>query len=338
MAVGLAQLEHLGPYRRRILITDLAEYGAAATGLTIPQTVELVGDVRRGQYLHAWLRHRGPTPPEAPRPGRRPRAVHEPTAPVEIRANRPTHLIFGDAHAAPDQDLRRFRDMGEIVRAEYDRAQREGRTLRVVQIGDWTSYDALCSHETLARRGEARVREEIEAGEAALAAFHAGLRAPAGLPGLELHITLGNHDVRLERLADSMPWLEGLFVTGAAHAARGWGVHPFLTAARLDGIRYVHYLTSRGSGRAIGGVNHARSLLARVLYSESVVVGHSHLYQHHTERNHLGRRVHGIVAGCWLDHVEEYAKEDNATWFSGHLVLRGVRDGDFDSMEVHRRE
>jgi hypothetical protein len=335
MAVGLANLACMGPLRRAQLIADLATHGGAAVGLTIAQVVRLVGDTRRGQYLHAWLRHRGVTPPEAPRPSRRPRTVPAPPAPPVDRP--PDHVVFGDCHAAPDQDLTRFRDMGRIVRAEYDRAQREGRRLVVVQIGDWTSYDALCSHETLARRGEARVRAEIEAGEAALAAFHAGLGAPAGLPGLDLHLTLGNHDVRLERLADSMPWLEGLFITGAAHAARGWTVHPFLQAARLDGIRYVHYLTARGSGRAIGGVNHARSLLQRVHYAESVVVGHSHHLQYHTEANQLGRRVHGIVAGCWLDQVEEYAGEDNATWFSGHLVLREVRAGDFGAMEIHRR-
>ena len=287
--------------------------------------------------LHAWLRTYGSTDPLA----------HAPPAPRALRAARPapvvrppTHLVFGDSHAAPDQDLGRFRAMGAIVRAEADRAAAEGRALVVVQIGDWYSFDSLCEHETAAKRSEGTVRAEIEAGELALEAFHAGAGA-ASIAALGDHVTAyvteGNHDKRVAALADDAPWLDGLYTVGAAHEARGWGWVPFLRPLRRDGVRYQHYLTSRGGARAIGGVNHARTMLARVHYGESVVVGHSHALAYHTEASHLGVRRHSIVVGAWLDHVEEYAREDNQGWWTGHVVLRGVVDGDAESVEFHRR-
>lgn len=330
-------LDDLGPARRARLSSDLALYGGRAVGLTRAETAALVGDAARGAVLHAWLRTHGTADPErtAP-PVRRPRTPRRaPTGAVAGAVSGATHLVVGDCHAAPGQDLARFSELGRLVGAEADRAGREGRTLRVVQIGDWYSFDSLCTHESARQRGEGRVVEEIAAGEAALVAYHEALgRTPEHV---EHYLTLGNHDVRVARLGDDAPWLDGLYSVGAAHEARGWRVAEYLRPLRLDGVRYQHYLTGRGGSRAIGGVNHARALLARVQYGESVVVGHSHTLAYATEASHLGVRRHAIVAGCWLDHVEEYAGEDNASWWVGHVVLRDVREGVIGSVEFHER-
>jgi hypothetical protein len=325
MAVCIADLDRMSAWRRNLLAADLTSYRRSAVGLTIPQTVALVGDVRRGEYLHAWLRHRGAAAPaDAARPVRAPRNTDQPPTPAQVRADDPPV----------------FRHMGEIVRREYDAAHAAGRSVHAVQIGDWGSHDALCSAETIKQRAKERVVEDIEAAETALDAFHAGLGVAAvtSLPGLSCYLTLGNHDVRISKLADDQPWLDGLYVPGASHQARGWTVTPFLQPLRIDGFRYQHYLTSKGSGRAIGGVNHARTMAARVHYDESVVVGHSHYLQYHTERSHIGRRTHYIVSGCWLDHQEAYAGQDNESWWSGHIVMRGVAHGDFEVIEFHARK
>lgn len=352
MPVARHELETLGRVARATLAEDLATYGGRAIGLSRVATRALLGagvPVHRADVLHAWLRSYGTRSPlrDVPREPREERgaavagraANRAPEAVPETRRLPPTHIVFGDCHAAPDQDLRRFREMGEIVRREYDRARAEGRDLVLVQIGDWYSFDSLCEHESSSRRSESRFREEVEAGEIALEAFHAGLGAPSitALPGLSAELTLGNHDVRVDRLVDGAPWFDGFYSVGAAHEARGWRVTPFLTSRRVDGIRYAHYLTGRGGRKAIGGVNHARTLLARVRHQESVVVGHSHALVYASEAAHTGVRRHAIVVGCWLDAVEGYAGEDNEEWFSGYVVLRGVVDGDFASMEVVRR-
>lgn len=338
MPVARNELDTLGSVAREALAVDLAAFAGRAVGLSRPATRALLGPGRshhRADVLHAWLRTYGTTDPR--RTGPAPRE-ERPAAPPPA-ALPPTHVVFGDAHAAPGQDLRRFRDAGAIVRREYDRARSEGRSLRVVQIGDWYSFDSLCSHESLARRGEGRVRDEIEAGEVALGAFHEGLGAASvtALEGLSAYVTEGNHDRRVSALADEAPWLDGLYTVGAAHEARGWTWTPFLRPLRLEGVRYQHYLTARGGARAIGGVNHARTLLARVRHQESIVVGHSHALVYASEAAHTGVRRHGIVVGAYLDHVEDYAAEDNEEWWSGHVVLRGVRDGDFESVEFVRR-
>lgn len=340
MAVSLAQLDQMGSWRRGLLRADLATHGGAAVGLTIAQVVALVGDTRRGQYLHAWLRHRGVTPPEAPRPSRRPRtAAHETQPVVDVPAPRPTHgrreerpraevgrgrthLVVGDCHAAPGQDLRRFSDLGAFVRRL--------RPDVVVQIGDHYSMDSLCDHEALLTRSAGRLREDIEAGETALALYHAALGNATNAAGgrIEHHFCEGNHDVRVRKLADGAPWLEGIYSVGAAHEAHGWTVHGYRTPARVDGIRYQHDMPAAGGNRAIGGVNHARSLLQRVKYQESVVVGHSHRLDYRTEASHTGKRVHALVCGAYLDHLEGYAGPDNAEWWTGVVVLRDVVDGD----------
>lgn len=329
-------LDTLTQGTRTVLAEDLVRYGGRAVGLSRSAVRELLGadgvGCPRADRLHAWLAAYGTADPVRVRgPTARPTRRQDPPA------DDPTHVIFGDAHAAPGQDLRRFRDMGEIVRAEAARARAEGRALVVVQIGDWYALDTLCEQETLARRTEGRVRGDIAAGETALEALHVGLGSAAVPEGVSMYLTLGNHDVRVARLADEAPWLEGLYSVGAAHEARGWTVVPFLDPLRLDGWRYQHYLPSRGGRRAIGGVNAARTLLTRVRHQESVVVGHSHLLQVATEAAHTGVRRHGLVVGCWLDHREEYAGEDNAEWWSGYVVLRGVRDGDAECIEFHRR-
>ena len=309
------------------LSDDLREHGAAAIGATLAEVVALVGTTDRATRLRAWLRVHGVAVPRPPRP----RTERAPPPVVDLGR---THVVFGDAHAAPGQDLSRFVDMGRIVRAEMDRADE----VVLVQIGDWYSFDSLCDHETLKKRAVERVTEDIAAGEAALEAFHRGLGSPAIPDGLEAHLTLGNHDVRIDRLAESAPWLDGIYGVGAAHDARGWHVHPYRTPARIDGVRYQHDLPGRGGGRAIGGVNAPRALLARVHHHESVVVGHSHVLQYVTERSHVGRRVHAVVVGAWLDHVEDYAGPDNESWWVGHVVMRGVVDGDpRGGVEFHPR-
>lgn len=325
MAISHAELDRLSERAREDLRDDLAAHGTSCAGLTAKQTQERVPG-RRGLLLHAWLRRFGPVDPVRMSPrARRTRHALEDTPGS-------THVVFGDCHAAPGQDLRRFEDMGRIVR---EVSQDTRGPVHVVQIGDWYSFDSLCTHESIRRRAEGRVAEEISAGELALELFH---RTLGPTPDhVSLNLTLGNHDVRVDKLADEAPWFDGMYDVSAAHRARGWNVVPYRTPLRLDGVRYQHDLPSRGGGRAIGGVNAARTLLTRVHHRESIVVGHNHVLQHAIERPHLGRPVHAIVAGCWLDHLEEYAGEDNTSWWSGCVVLRGVVSGDPASVEFRRR-
>jgi hypothetical protein len=305
----------LTPATAEVLYHDLQEWGAVA--LVVPRgELRALLPSKRADRLWSWVREHGTTDPRRPLPP----PVAAATAPAEGR----THLVIGDCHAAPGQSMRRFEWLGRMVA--------ELKPDVVVSVGDWYSLDSLCQHRTLADRHGDNTGDEIRAGEMALTAFEAALGAWKG----RKVITLGNHDDRLKRLSDDAPWLEGLHNVGKAHAARGWEVHPFLEPARVDGIRYQHFMTKAGGKSAVSGEYHASHLLKRVGFAESVTVAHSHHFRYATFRHAAWaergpRRVHALVAGCYFEHDEDYAGPDeNAAWWRGICVLRGVRDGDYD--------
>jgi hypothetical protein len=69
----------------------------------------------------------------------------------------------------------------------------------------------------------------------------------------EMHLTMGNHEERLDRFANEHPYLEEVVGTHMLNYADwGWKVHPFLKPVDVDGVRYCHYFISGSMGR--GGV------------------------------------------------------------------------------------
>ena len=43
-----------------------------------------------------------------------------------------------------------------------------------------------------------------------------------------------------------------------------------------------------------------------------------------------GRKVLGLSAGCYLHHKEDYARATQRLWWSGLIVKRNVRQGEYD--------
>lgn len=227
------------------------------------------------------------------------------------------HLVIGDVHAAPGQDFRRFRWLGRMVRALLSPGD------RVIQVGDWFDFEGLCRHKTVKDRAKHRVKDEIEAGHAALAAYHDGL----GGHRVDHYVTEGNHDTRLAKLADDSPWLEGLVDVWSEHRRWGWHVEPFDSPLRLDGVAYQHFLRNEQSPRAIGGVNAARRIVE--VAGESITVGHSHFYRRHIHTTGTGKRMHGLVAGCYFEHDDDFAGRTNRKYWRGALLKHDVVDGDY---------
>lgn len=231
------------------------------------------------------------------------------------------HMVIPDCHAKHGVDLSFFAALG--------RMERDIQPTRLIQLGDWYDLPSMFDGrgQTAIERNKTRLKDDLDAGRAALDLYMEG----TGGARTERHFCVGNHDARVFRIGEREPWMEGLFDPSSAHEEAGWVIHDFLKPARLDGVRYQHYLCREGTDKAISGKNHARALLERVKHAESVVVGHSHRYDHRIETLTTGRRVHGVVAGCAFLHEEDYAGEDdNAGWHRGVLVLHDVRDGDFD--------
>jgi hypothetical protein len=254
-------------------------------------------------------------------------AASKPSAPTETQAA--VHLVIGDAHVAPGQDLRRFTWLGRMVAAL--------RPTNVISIGDWATMESLSSYDKGRRSAEnRRYSRDISAVNESLRLYHREL--PKNWKARH-DITMGNHEYRILRYGEDTPQMDICGYEDMEFEKRGWRVHPFLTPVVIDGVSYSHYWQNQNSRFAIGGVNAARNLLLKKL--TSCVAGHSHLLQWYTISTET-RRLHGLVCGSYFEHRESYANQSNEGWWSGICVLRNVRDGDYDlemwSMSRVRKE
>ena len=229
-------------------------------------------------------------------------------------------LVVGDAHFEPGQDMSRAAWLGRFI------AQNLGQDDHVVIIGDWHGLTSICSHNNQRQREGHRLVDDLAAGNDAIDIMMSQI-GPLNRP--MMYFTTGNHEIRLDRLAQERPEYDGV----AGLNLLDWEKHgveviPFLEPLRIEGWRFQHYLP-HGGGRAIAGVNAPRNMLKRVRHSESVVVGHSHLLQMETSSSRVGGRKWGISVGCYFDHQEVYAGTDsNAAWWAGLVLIENARHGD----------
>lgn len=245
-------------------------------------------------------------------------------------------LVIGDSHSAPHQSLRRYRWLGRLC-ADLQPAV-------IVDIGDWWSMEALSAFE---RPGSLRFEgrrywEDIDAGVAAQEVFRDGLeRGKRYKP--RLIRTLGNHEHRITKAGEADARFIELFTLDDLRSERyGWEQYPFLRSAIVGGVHFSHYFCSPGTGRAIAGngANPPRLLFQK--HKIAAVWGHSHTFSHWIEPAYDGAFFHVANAGCFFEHDEPWAGEDNRRWNRGLLYLRNVRGGTFDvewwSLERIRRQ
>ena len=98
--------------------------------------------------------------------------------------------------------------------------------------------------------------------------------------------------------------------------------------ASVAGVAYAHFHISGVMGRPIGGEHHAYSLLQK--HYTSCTAGHSHLMDYTVRTRADGRKMMGLVAGCYIDKPHSYAGVCNNLWWSGVVVKRNVHEGTYD--------
>jgi hypothetical protein len=81
-------------------------------------------------------------------------------------------------------------------------------------------------------------------------------------------------------------------------------------------------------GKPISGDNIARSLLLKNKVSSTV--GHIHTFDYSMCTTPVGKKVIGLSAGCYLHHKEDYARATQRMWWSGLIVKRNVKNGEYD--------
>ena len=230
-------------------------------------------------------------------------------------------VIIPDAHSDPAYSNERFDWLGKFIAAEKPDV--------VVSIGDFSSMQSLSDHDkgSIIFEGR-RYQADCETNRDAIKRTMAPVTH-----GPEWYITLGNHENYIRRYASRATELDGLMTVGdLGFGEAGWHVVPFLSRLEIGGMLFSHYYASGVSGRPLGGVNQAATMI-RDLH-QSCVAGHSHIKDYARRTRPDGKPIHALVVGCYVapEHHEGWSSATEHMWWKGCVVLEDVRDGDFGEM------
>jgi len=249
-----------------------------------------------------------------------------------------TILCIGDPHATPGPegrlpDNRRFEWLGRAITDIQPDV--------VWCAGDLFSFDSL---ERFSKPGSrawfdgSDFHRDCDAGidamlriKAQVDDFNRGRKKENRSEPERWILTLGNHEARIDTLLYQTPIgyrLTGLISMENLRATElGWETYPYLESVEVAGISFSHAKISGVMAKPIAGIQHASSLLAKTF--KSSVVGHSHLADHAIRTSGDGKKMHGLVVGCYTEEEMSYAGEANKLWWRGLVVLRGC-DGTGD--------
>lgn len=158
----------------------------------------------------------------------------------------------------------------------------------------------------------------------------------------------GNHEHRVKRTISELPHLAGAkfglsfkdfdfdhyYHEVVEYEGNNAGI------ITVDGIQYAHYFVSGVMGRPIGGEHHAASLIDKNLVSSTCA--HSHTVDWAVRSASGGKKIMGLVAGCYQDYRSTWAGAVNNLWWSGVVIKRNVDNGCYDpqfvSIDALRKE
>ena len=228
-----------------------------------------------------------------------------------------THLVIGDPHCNPKASNDRFLWAGKLAR--------DLKPDTIICMGDFSSLDSLSSYDKGKKSFEGRrYKKDIDHAHDALEKFNKGLNGRRSRKVM----LLGNHEDRIDRIVDETPELDGTISTKDLKFKEfGWEVIAYQEPVAIDGVHYCHNYPTGIMGKPISGDNIARSLLLKNKVSSTV--GHCHLFDYSMCTIPSGRKVLGLSAGCYLHHKEDYARATQRLWWSGLIVKRNVRQGEY---------
>ena len=166
----------------------------------------------------------------------------------------------------------------------------------VVHIGDHADCPSLSSYDKGKRSFEGRrLKADLEAAKLGMDYIVEGFKKDGYNP--RMVFCLGNHEERLDRLANDMPELSGFVGTELLNLEQyGWEVYPFLKPAVIEDIFFVHFLANPFTGKPYGGS--AMSQLKTV--GNSFVCGHKQILDIAIRPTLNGKHQIGIINGACL--------------------------------------
>lgn len=237
------------------------------------------------------------------------------------------HLVIPDCQVKPDVPTEHLEWIGNyIVEKQPD---------VLINLGDFADIDSLNSYTKGKREAEGkRLSKDIasvsRAMERLLKPINDYNRTAEVKYKPEMHLTLGNHEYRMEREVEDNPRLEGMFHMGdLGYEDNGWQVHDFLKVVEIDGVEYAHYFTSGNMGRP---VTSAAALLRE--RQCSAIMGH---VQHTDMAFHKKTQNIAMFAGICYLHSESYLGPQGNETRRQVVMLHEVENGHFDPMFVSLR-
>ena len=251
-----------------------------------------------------------------------PRQVLIPAATPDPRAyipdgQRERVLVIGDLHQDP-RHPHRMEVLAWAARFGSDR-----KVSRVVQVGDWGTFDGASFHDkndTLRARLKPTIKQDLDNQKESLATFQANKPADWNP---KLDITLGNHENRINRFENANPETAGMFSNELEtnFAQFGWQTRPYGEVMFVQGVGISHHPTN-GAGRAFGGKTGPQRAANELTCS--FISGHTHAFQHYTSgKIGLVSGVDVMEVGCALPwgEIEEYAQMSINNWWWGLVIV-----------------
>lgn len=226
-------------------------------------------------------------------------------------------LVIGDLHQDPRHPHRLD------VLTWIARHASEHRYERIIQIGDWSSWDSVNQHDdnrSAAARLKPTIRQDLENLLQSHQAFRRGMSEDYRP---KLDFLLGNHEHRLERFENANPESQGTYTLSRdeTFAQFGWRCRPYGELFYVEGVGFTHHPTN-GAGRAYGGKTGPQR--AANESTVPVVSGHTHRRQVHDSPKIGPTDVISMVeVGCALPwgEVEAYAKHGLTGWWYGVVPM-----------------
>ena len=235
------------------------------------------------------------------------------------------HLIIPDTHAHPDHNNDRAIWLGKLIN--------DIKPDVVVHLGDSADMPSLSSYDKGTKVFHGRnysrdVDSHLDFNDKLWSTVRKSKRKLPKRFFLE-----GNHEHRIKKAINLQPELEGAISFGDLELEKYYdeiteynGRSPGTTT--IDGITYAHFFISGVMGKSIGGQHPAAAILTKGHCSATA--GDLHLLSYGLQTDLNGRRIQGLVAGCYQDYAADWAGEANKLWWRGVVVKRNVGDGSYD--------
>lgn len=236
-----------------------------------------------------------------------------------------THLVIPDRHSHPHHHNRRSEWLGRLIL--------DVKPDVVVDLGDSADMPSLSSYDRGTKSFQGRTyRADIDAHLDGCSRLWDTVRAAKRKLPYRVFLE-GNHEHRIKKAINLQPELEGAigfkdlcledyYDEIIEYNGRSPGT------VTIDGITYAHFFISGVMGKAIGGVHPAYSILQKGHGSSTA--GDLHLLSYDVQTGIGGRRIQGLVAGCYQDYDADWAGEANKLWWRGVIVKRNVENGNYD--------